>query len=382
MSITGKSPVRLLAVGGIVGLIVGCLIGWLAIGWLLWPVEYVGEAYTYELNDVEKMQYVAAVADSYSLTKQVGVAQQRFNAWTTEEKINSLARLFVEDQVQGKAPEAQQVAELASELQRAEGWSPAVVNQVVSEVAAQYAQDGATDKAQAVSLFASTVGTSIVAPSESAATQVPGASEAEAPLGRNVGALLRVLGILLLVVVLVAIVLFVRRRQPDRRAAAVKPEVEWTGVGPPPLLQRTSSYSLGMDSFDESFAIETEDNEWLGECGMGISESLGDVTPRRVAAFEVWLFDKPNTRTVTKVLMSEYANHEEMLRNKLLARGDPVLAEPGATFTLETPALTVEARVMEMVYGDGTPAFGYFESLKVSLTVQRKSDAGASTDVI
>jgi hypothetical protein len=369
-------------VGGIAGLIVGCLIGWLAIGWILWPVQYAGDAFTYDLNDAEKMQYVAAVADSYSLTKQVGVAQQRFNAWTPEEKISSLARLFVEDQVQGKAPEAQQVAELASEMQRVEGWSPAVVNQVVSEVAAQYAQDGAPDKAQAVSLFATALGTSTVAPSDSAATQVPAASEAEAPLGGNVGALLRVLGILLLVVVLVAIVLFVRRRQPDRRPVAKKPEVDWTGVGPPPLLRRTSSYSLGMDSFDESFAIETEDNEWLGECGMGISESLGDVTPRRVAAFEVWLFDKPNTRTVTKVLMSEYANHDEILRNKLLARGDPVLAEPGATFTLETPALTVEARVLEMEYGDGTPAFGYFDSLQVSLTVQRKSDAGVSTEMI
>ncbi len=72
-----------------------------------------------------------------------------------------------------------------------------------------------------------------------------------------------------------------------------------------------------MDNFDESFAIETEDNEWLGECGMGISESLDDGTPRRVTAFEVWLFDKPNTLTVTKVLMSDYANNNEALRNKL-----------------------------------------------------------------
>lgn len=379
MSITGKSPVRPLAVGGIVGLIAGCLIGWLAIGWWLWPVEYVGDAFTYDLNEAEKTQYVAAVADSYSLTKQVGVAQQRFNAWTTEEKVSALARLFVEDQVQGKAPEAQQVAELASELQRVEGWNSANVNQVISEMTTQYAQGGAPDKAQAVSLFASALGTSAVAPSSAPA--ITPVSETEAPLGRNVGALLRVFGILLLVVVLVLIVVFFRRRQPVRRPAVTTPEVEWTGVGPPPILQRTSSYSLGMDSFDESFAIETEDNEWLGECGMGISESLGNVTPRRVAAFEVWLFDKPNTRTVTKVLMSEFANNDETLRNKLLARGDPVVAEPGATFTLETPALTVKAQVLEIEYGEGSPAFGYFNSLQVSLTVHRRSDSGARAEM-
>ena len=73
-----------------------------------------------------------------------------------------------------------------------------------------------------------------------------------------------------------------------------------------------------MDNFDESFAIETEDGEWLGECGMGISETLDDGTPRRVAAFEVWLFDKPNTRTVTNVLMSDAAHSSEVLRNKLV----------------------------------------------------------------
>jgi hypothetical protein len=139
---------------------------------------------------------------------------------------------------------------------------------------------------------------------------------------------------------------------------------------PAPLLQKTGSYVLGMDSFDESFAIETEANEWLGECGMGISESLDERTPRRVAAFAVWLFDKPNTRTVTKVLMSDFANSNEALRNKLSSRGEPVLATPGETFILETPALTVKAKIVEMEYGEGTPAFGYFKSLKVALTAQ------------
>jgi len=196
----------------------------------------------------------------------------------------------------------------------------------------------------------------------------------------SVGTLWRLCGVLFLIVVLFLVVLLILRRRQARKGPA-KAEVEWTGVGPPPLLQKTSSYTLGMDNFDESFAIETEDDKWLGECGVGISESLGEDTPRRVAAFEVWLFDKPNTLTVTKVLMSDFAYNDEGLRSKLSARGEPILATPGATFTLETPALTIEAQVLEMEYGDGMPAFGYFNNLKVSLTVHLKPGADVSGDM-
>jgi hypothetical protein len=383
MSASGKSPLRPLAVGGAAGLIVGCLIGWLAIGWGLWPVQYVGDAYTYELNDTEKMGYVAAVADSYNLTGQVEVARQRFNGWTTEEEVSALAQLFADYQAQGKMQEAQRVTDLAVELQRAEGWDSAGVGQVTNQVAAEYTQQGAGDKAQFVALFAGALGTSgVVTPPASVPVPATTAPQAQIPLVGNVGTLLRLCGVLLLLLVLVLLIsVILRRRRSGRKPAAKRAEAEWTGAGPRPLLQKTSSYALGMDNFDESFAIETEDDKWLGECGMGISESLGEGTPRRVTAFEVWLFDKPNTRTVTNVLMSDFAYNDEGLRTRLSSRGDAVLATPNATFTLETPALTIEAQVVEMEYGDGMPAFGYFNNLKVSLTVRLKPGADVSGDM-
>jgi hypothetical protein len=178
-------------------------------------------------------------------------------------------------------------------------------------------------------------------------------------------------------VVALALVLLRQRRPAQRKAVEREARTEpLVPGGPLPLLQKSSSYNLGMDNYDESFAIEADDGEWLGECGMGISESLDGGAPRRVVAFEVWLFDKPNTRTVTKVLMSDFANSNEALRNKLSARGDPVLATPGGTFTLETPALTVKAQVIEMEYGEGMPAFGYFKHMKVAVTAYRKLEAG------
>jgi hypothetical protein len=374
---TNTRLIRQVSVGGVIGLIIGVLIG-LLIGWRLWPVEYK-EAYTYQLVDQQKEQYVAAVADSYNLTKQVGVAQQRFEGWTTEEKVSALAQLFADDQAQGKAQEAEQVAELAAELQRAEGWNPTVVNQILGQIASNYAKQGETGKAQAVSLFAGALGSSVAPPQVPISTPVPSGTQAQIPIVGNVRTLLGLCGLLLLLLVFVLSVLILRQRGLGRQPSVEKAEVEWAGAGPAPILQKTSSYTLGMDNFDESFAIETEDNEWLGEFGMGISESLDGGTPRRVVAFEVWLFDKPNTRTVTKVLMSDFTYNNETLRNKLSSRGDPVLVTSGGTFTLETPALTVQAQIIDMEYGEGTPAFGYFNNLSVALTVYRKSEANISS---
>ncbi len=375
---TNTRLIRQVSVGGVIGLILGVFIG-LLIGWVLWPVQY-DQAYTYQLVDEQKEQYVAAVADSYNLTKQMGVAQQRFEGWTTEEKVSALARLFADDQAQGKTQEAERVAELATELQRAEGWNPTVVNQVISQVASNYVKQGETSKAQAVSLFAGALGAS-VAPAPVSTPVTPGV-QASIPIVGNVRTLLGLCGLLLLLLVFVLSVLFLRRGGLGRQAAGERIQVERADAGLAPLLEKTSSYTLGMDNFDESFAIETGDNEWLGECGMGISESLDGGTPRRVVAFEVWLFDKPNTRTVTKVLMSDFAYNNETLRNKLSSRGDPVLATLGGSLTLETPALIVKAQIAEMEYGEGTPAFGYFNSLAVSLTVHRKPEADTSSDAL
>ncbi len=136
----------------------GCLAGWLLIGWIIWPVQYTGEAYTYELNAAEKEEYVAAVADSYAATRQVDVVRRRFQAWTIGEKVGALAHLYAEDRAQGKAAEAGIVIDMAFQLRRWEGWDPATINRVTGQVAAQYNQQGAPAKAQAVAVFAAALG--------------------------------------------------------------------------------------------------------------------------------------------------------------------------------------------------------------------------------
>ena len=386
MSIIEKVANRTAILVGIAGLVVGCLFGWLAIGWGLWPVKYVGEAYTHELSSTDKVQYMAALVDSYSLRRQVDMVRQRLAGWSTEDKVTTLAELYAQYESQGAAPEAQQIVTLASALKQAEGWDPNVVNTVLGNLAAKYVAQGNKNYAQFISLFTNEIGLVPAALGEEAAPAAPAAPAAQAPVSPGViGWLLPVLVVLLLIVLVALVFLFLVRRRGAAAVARRGPPTaasEWVGEEGGALLARRSTYQLGMDTFDESFSIEEGDGAFKGECGMGISEVMGEDTPRKVMAFEVWLFDKSDIRTITKVLLSDYAYNNEALRTKLSARGETILAQPGASVLLDTAALSVEASVDEMQYGEGDPAGSYFSTMTVSLVARTKAAATTTTEPV
>jgi hypothetical protein len=138
----------------------------------------------------------------------------------------------------------------------------------------------------------------------------------------------------------------------------------------PPMHQFVTTYVLGDNLFDDSFSIESAAGEFLGECGVGISEAIGVGEPKRVTAFEVWLFDQNDIKTVTKVLMSGHAFYDDVIRSELEKKGEPVLADPGVEFVLTTNNLRVIGRVMDMGYGEGPlPEESFFERLSVELSV-------------
>lgn len=138
-----------------------------------------------------------------------------------------------------------------------------------------------------------------------------------------------------------------------------------------PIGQFMTTYMLGDDLFDDSFSIDSPSGEFLGECGVGISETIGVGDPKRVTAFEVWLFDKNDIQTVTKVLMSQHAYLDEDIRQRLAAKGEPVLAEPGTQVELTTATLCLIARVVDMAYGEGDPLpdESHFERITLELAV-------------
>jgi hypothetical protein len=166
------------------------------------------------------------------------------------------------------------------------------------------------------------------------------------------------------------------RSQASTQAVLIS---EWEDESAPPLRQFEMNYVLGDDRFDMSNAIETTDGMFLGECGVGISETIGVGDPDKVTAFEVWLFDKNDIRTVTAVLMSQHAFNDAALRAKLAPKGEAVLADPVALIKLETATLRVRARVAEMEYGSGPlPDKSFFQKLHVSMAAWQIGDGGVT----
>jgi hypothetical protein len=164
---------------------------------------------------------------------------------------------------------------------------------------------------------------------------------------------------------------------PEHEAAGegpvVPPAARMPGLDRPPLATFRTTYTLGDDIYDDSFSIESANGDFLGECGVGIGDLIGVGDPKKVSAFEVWLFDKNDIQTVTKVLMSRYAFQDEAARNRMAAKGDPILSEPGAVVVLETASLQVEARIVDLSYGGGAlPAESFFERMTIELRAASK----------
>ena len=171
----------------------------------------------------------------------------------------------------------------------------------------------------------------------------------------------------------------VKAKSPAAKGAAIAATTEKTdyaATGDPPIVQFMTTYLEGDDLFDDSFSIETPTGEFLGETGVGISETLGVGEPKRVTAFEVWSFDKNDIRTVTKVLMSDHSFNDETLKAKLAPKGEAVLAQPNAIVTLETASLRVQAKVIDMEYGSGPlPPNSFFKRITIELAAWQRDIA-------
>lgn len=135
-----------------------------------------------------------------------------------------------------------------------------------------------------------------------------------------------------------------------------------------PLATFRTTYTYGDDLYDDSFSIENPTGDFLGECGVGIGDVMGVGEPKKVSAFEVWLFDKNDIQTVTKVLLSPYTFADETAFTRLSAKGDPMKAESGSVVVLETNTLRVEARIVDMNFGEGPlPEESFFDRLTIEL---------------
>ncbi len=216
-----------------------------------------------------------------------------------------------------------------------------------------------------------------------------GRTPAEEPQAPADNTLLTV-GIIVVALILIGLVAFFiviplfrsNRRAPEDMTPAMlaaehsrtveKTDYSTSGTEPP-VAQYVTTYVLGDDLFDDSFSIDAPSGEFLGECGVGISETVGVGDPKKVAAFEVWMFDKNDIQTVTKVLMSARAFADPAFRSKLEPKGELVQIDPHKQVVLETQTLQMIATISDMQYGQGAlPDGSYFDRVTIELAIWSK----------
>jgi hypothetical protein len=315
---------------GLAGLVVGVFLGLVVLGWWLWPVKWKDAGPEHLRNEFKEI-YLRMAIDSYNLDPDPAFAWQRMNE----------------------------------------------VEPDLDEILANIMDNPQTQNPDAIQAFVS------IAAGEQVGVVVPPEPEEEPDRPW----ILRLLPIMCLVTLLLAgglVAAFLLRNRigdfkipvPQRKKLAPEDlSEEYAEMEQlPPLTQFMTTYNLGNDLYDDSFSIDSQSGEFLGECGVGISETIGVGEPKRVIAFEVWLFDKNDIQTVTQVLMSEHAFADEATLHRLEAKGEPVVAEPGRELILETATLQLAARVVDMSYGSGAlPPESYFERLTLELVVWPKA---------
>jgi hypothetical protein len=331
-----------------VGLVIGIGLG-LLYAWQLNPVQWVDGTPAQMRADLRE-DYLRMAIDSYSVNRDVDLAIQRYQA----------------------------LGDHAAEALAAVGANPGEVSITAIQ-----------NFRAVVEIFKNEPGTQPV-PSETPAAGIAAGGPARLLLPVCLGTAL--LGVLL------AAVLVIRSRmgggaegqaalematpgdqeletyQPETgEARPARPAVDFDfGTAPvserEPLATFRTIYTIGEDLYDDSFSVESAAGDFLGECGVGIGDTIGVGEPKKVSAFEVWLFDKNDIQTVTKVMMSRYAFQDDETRNRLAAKGDPSQAESGGVLHLETASLEVEARVVDMSYGEGAlPQESFFERMTIEL---------------
>ncbi len=240
-----------------------------------------------------------------------------------------------------------------------------------------------TDPAEQARLNASAAVVNGVGCADIGAAPVTTGEEATAAEEGESNSLVPIFLLGLLLLVLIGAIIFVLNRRnalTSSESSQAMPDVAPVadtdhGAETTPIASVDSTYVRGDDRFEYSFPIENEGQEFLGDCGIAIAESLGSDTPKNVTAFEVWLFDKNDIRTRTKILMSEHAFHDEGLKAKLATKGtEQILAREGETVVLETVSLILNAIVTEIEYGNEAeqPPESYFDRLSIKFHVWRK----------
>jgi hypothetical protein len=314
---------------GITAFALGLTIGLVLLGWYVFPVEWV-DASPDLLNADYQRDYMRMIIDSLRVNGDQPLAIDRYQS------LGSNAPDRLQDLIDDSAGQDLQILEIFQSM----------VADVDTGAKPKDTDSGST----------SSLGTYLV-------------------IGAVIG----------LVAVLAAVLFYIfkpnKRRgdpTPQQQALDLSRSVEKTDyvaqgtATAPPIAQFVTTYVLGDDLFDDSFSIDSPTGEFLGECGVGISETIGVGEPKKVTAFEVWMFDKNDIQTVTKVFMSAHAFGEPGIRAKLESKGELINID-GKQAILETQTLRMIATISDMAYGQGPlPVNSYYDRMTLELAIWQK----------
>ena len=333
-----KRPLPVALAAGLLGLVFG-----LTIAWLVWPVEWTN-ASPAALSDQHQEDYLRMAIDSFEINKDADLAWLRIQQVGVEKSLPLLTTI-------ADTPGYQDPGIAANFRDRA-----------AASTGNQPPPDANNGQASGLpSLFG------------------------------NQTMVITLSGVLALAVLVGVVYLFWRRfirgrspsspqdYSPARQAqeitkAAVDAKTDFSKIGLQEPTSRTmTTYVLGDDLYDESFSIDAQSGDFLGEYGVGVSEAIGVGDPKKVTAIEIWLFDKNDIKTATKVLMTPHAFNDQNIRAKLEAKGELVLIEPHGQTLLETATLQLLATVVDLEFGQGNlPSKSHFERITLELAVWPK----------
>jgi hypothetical protein len=166
-------------------------------------------------------------------------------------------------------------------------------------------------------------------------------------------------------------------------AAAVTPTPTGRTSAPVRTLNTyTFQYHAGIADYDQSRPIiDPESGLQVGDCGMGVNmkNNIVQNNPDNVIALDVWLVDKKAEKSFSsqdRVLLSEYVvdhNLESTFTRERPNDPSPIIPQPGTTFQIKGPSLTLDCVVTEVSYIKNNAAAGMFQSLSIDMTVRSRT---------
>jgi hypothetical protein len=416
----------------VIAFLIGLLVGWLVIGWLVWPVEWTN-AQLPDLRADLRYEYVGMVAESYAQTRNLEQARTRLSGWDAEKLGQDLSEAQSVLVARNNIPAAQSLQELsvalgANAVAAGQGGEaqPGEQPQPQQPAPAPTDSGGTVSNLRQICTAGLFIGLALGAlallvflfrkwRASSGGGGIPSTESSFEELDTLTAAQEE------------------KNRWPTREtypeeerparggfaSPPVKPymadedeagAVDAQSAEPPPiplrtvgqapveaprnetpaarppapvaaaatsgsrkrLVENTAVYQMGEPDYDEAFDITDPADGFMGQFGLQLIEPFGRERDQAVA-LQVWLWDSRDPDTQAKVLMSEGAYRDTALRSQHAGDHQAVAVRPGAEFELSSHDLVLEGRVEKVSYAEAEPPRGIFAELQVKITVYRRA---------